>query len=140
MISIPLHHTRELPIAAMATMPKTYSPQLKEKAQLALIMVNLADQAGRRYSMRQFSKDVSFGGFRVDFMRSRIEAAFPAERKPPELTRKQLDRLEADLAFKDKVRAEVRLTNYERSKWYGERRGKPEGYVGYREKYRAPLA
>jgi len=135
-ISIPLHQDPRHSLSLMANLPATFKRQLRERAQLAFTMVNLADMAGRKSRSLTYPKDAVFGGFTTRFVQSRIHAAYPKTETPPELTDKQKDRLEENERYRDAVLSQVSLTNYEQNQYMlARRRNKgvdPRSFIGCR--------
>lgn len=130
----------------MAHLPATFSAQLKERAQLAFTMVNLADMAGRK-RMIQYPANAVFGSFTTKFLTDRIQAAYPKPIKPPELTKKQQDRLDAHEAYRTAVLEQVSLTNYEQNAYMlakrHARKGEtvdPRSFIGFRQRCRGSSA
>lgn len=140
MTHIPLHHDPRHSQSLMAFLPVTYKHQLVERARLAFEMVNYADRAGRKRMIR-YPKDAVFGGFTTGFITSRIQGAYPKPVAPPELTKKQQARLDADIAYRDKVRDQVSLTNYEQGQYMLAKRRHggsvdvdPRAFIGCRDR------
>jgi hypothetical protein len=121
----------------MAVLPRQFSAKLKERAQLAFTMVNLADAAGRKRMLAaaRYNAKTVFGGFTTKFIQSRIQAAYPSL-QPPELTKKQLAKLEAKEAYRTAVLNQVSLTNYEQNQFMLRRRidknVDPKSFIGCR--------
>lgn len=140
MISIPLHHDPRHTQSLIAQLPKTFRQQLTERAQLAFTMINLASMAGRKRMIR-YPSDAVFGGFRVEYIRDRLQAAYPKPSTPPELTDKQKARLEEAERYRAAVLDQVSLTNYEQGQYLiARRRDKtvdPRSFIGCRARYRA---